>query len=141
MLNIKMLKAFSGDSFIISFNDGNGKNTNILIDGGVARTYRTLKREIEDIEKRDEVIDLLIITHTDSDHIGGILKFFQDESINHILVKKVLFNSANSLSKYFNTEPIKEKEITLSPSNCECSYREGNSLEGYLKKITFGMIR
>lgn len=30
-----MLKAFSGDSFIISFNNGDDKNTNILINGGV----------------------------------------------------------------------------------------------------------
>ncbi|WP_181016532.1 ComEC/Rec2 family competence protein [Paenibacillus polymyxa] len=134
MLNIRMLKAFSGDSFIISYNNGDGRNTNILIDGGIARTYRTLKKEIKDIEKRNEVIDLLILTHTDSDHIGGILKYFQDEDMNHHLIRKVLFNSASSLSKYFNTDIIKSRELTLSPLNSECSYREGKSLEDYLKK-------
>jgi hypothetical protein len=74
---IKPLKAFHGDSILVSFDD-NGTTRNILIDGGPGNTYskppKALKREIEKIEKRGENIDLLVITHID-----GIISMFEGQ--------------------------------------------------------------
>jgi metal-dependent hydrolase (beta-lactamase superfamily II) len=71
-MEVKILKAGSGDSILIQH-----KKTNILIDGGNDSKY--LISEIDNIYTNKEIIDLLIITHHDDDHIKGII-----DLLNHI---------------------------------------------------------
>ena len=42
-MEIKFLKADNGDSILISFQDSEKINRNILIDGGIRKTYKTNK--------------------------------------------------------------------------------------------------
>ncbi len=88
MLKIKVLPANCGDCIIISFDDGD-MIKNILIDGGVGSTYRRfLKKEIVNLQKENQFIDLLVITHSHEDHINGIIKFIEDD-VNNKCIKKV----------------------------------------------------
>ena len=92
MLKIKVLPAGCGDCILISF--GEEKDIkNILIDGGLGNVYpRILKKEIERIKLAEQHIDLLVITHSHTDHINGIIKFIEDDE-NNDCIKKVWFNS------------------------------------------------
>ena len=68
-MKVKFLKADNGDSILLSFKDDTGNKKNILIDGGMPKTYfgngkyGDLYDTIEDIKRKNEKIDLLILTH------------------------------------------------------------------------------
>lgn len=91
----KILKAGNGDSLVIRFEGNDSKYKNIIIDGGNKRNeYNAfLKKEILEIKEREEFIDLLIITHTDQDHVKGIQYFLNDTEIDNSLIKLIWFNS------------------------------------------------
>jgi beta-lactamase superfamily II metal-dependent hydrolase len=129
-MKIKFLPAFNGDCILISFKN-EGKNINILIDGGVPRAYqRHLKPELQNIIKKDENIDLLIVTHIDDDHIGGIKELYQDTAINKDFIKQVWFNSGNLLSDYFNTPTDPARAVSIIKDNqTSMSVGQGNTLE------------
>lgn len=55
------------------------KNTNILVDLGFPETYTDfIKSDLERIAINGGKIDLLVLTHFDSDHISGAIEFFED---------------------------------------------------------------
>ncbi|ODP27202.1 hypothetical protein PTI45_03327 [Paenibacillus nuruki] len=127
MFSIKSLPAHYGDCILIRYGEQDKKN-NILIDGGITRTYiATLKKEIQNIIDRGEFIDLLIVTHIHDDHLRGILKFFSDSSMDKSLIKKVWFNSNKILAKYIQDLGI--EEINL--------YDEASKKMSYSNSITF----
>lgn len=67
---IKMLKADIGDAFIIEVKEGEESFT-MVVDGGPRKSMRSVVPELEALEK----IDMMVLTHYDSDHIGGILEY------------------------------------------------------------------
>lgn len=86
----EMLKAFHGDSILIRTFDKNSKEFVILIDGGTAQTFKyTLKNRLKDISH----IDLLILTHIDSDHIAGLIKLFKSSIIDEIHIDEIWMNN------------------------------------------------
>jgi beta-lactamase superfamily II metal-dependent hydrolase len=127
-MKIKVLQAVNGDSILLSFADGEGRNRNILIDGGTKNAYETrlsprkvrdgdLKLAVAEIREAGEKIDLLILTHVDDDHIGGILKWFEKDSEAISLVERVWFNSGKLISEYFQAEENDENLLPLRVSN------------------------
>ncbi|MEO6546797.1 MAG: MBL fold metallo-hydrolase [Ferruginibacter sp.] len=134
-MKIKFLPAFNGDCILISF-EYEGKNRNILIDGGPPRTYlRHLKPELETLVQKDEIIDLLIVTHIDDDHIGGIKELYQDTGFGKDFIKEVWFNSGDLLSDYFNAkrDPVRTVEI-IKNNQTSMSVAQGITLESILKE-------
>jgi len=99
-LEIKFLSVGCGDGIIIRYLGENSQYCNIIIDGGVERgkVYEEkLKQEIKQIIERKELIDLWIITHTDNDHIGGLLRFIADREFtgqNHLENAQIWFNDS-----------------------------------------------
>ena len=87
--NFTVLKAFNGDCILIkTFNSDNDEFI-ILIDGGTAATFEySLKKELKDITK----IDLVVLTHIDSDHILGLVKFFKNSMIDRIEIPEIWIN-------------------------------------------------
>lgn len=133
-LKIKMLQAFNGDSFLISLQDNTTKN--IVVDGGISKTYiRDLSLEIESIMSKGQDIDLMFITHVDDDHIGGIISFFEDDEADKSIVKRVIYNSALTISKNLNTEYDFSREIDINKLyDRKVSYEQGKTLENELIK-------
>ncbi len=88
----KALQALHGDALQIRYFGDDKSYHNIFIDGGFISTFRrTIKKDVENIINSKEKIDLFIITHTDSDHISGVLQFVKE--FGHLgLVKKYWFN-------------------------------------------------
>lgn len=67
---IQMLKADIGDAFIIEVAEGERTFT-MVVDGGPRASLPTVKKAFESLEH----VDLMVLTHYDSDHIKGILEY------------------------------------------------------------------
>jgi beta-lactamase superfamily II metal-dependent hydrolase len=127
-MKIKFLKAFNGDSIHISFKDEEGARRNILIDGGVGETYITkkgkkgkpefgeLKKVVEEIKDSGQLIDLMIITHIDEDHIDGILKWFDEDKNAYKLISEVWFNSGSLIAEHLKSEENKDLQHFINPN-------------------------
>ena len=140
-MKINFLKANNGDAIHISYC---GKN--IIIDTGVGSTYSSkvggrakrygqLKDVIDEIISKEEKIDLLVITHWDDDHIGGVLRWF-NENIESAkaLIQQVWFNSGILINKYFDSQDASENNdmLNISNNNPNTSIRQGIAFEEYL---------
>ena len=75
-IKIKMFPAKSGDCILIHFLN---ENFRILIDGGYGNTYdKYLKPYLTKLGEAGGRLNLVIATHIDRDHIGGIKRFLKD---------------------------------------------------------------
>lgn len=75
-MKVVCYNAECGDAFRLEFIGKSGKVRHILLDAGYERTFRNvIVNELNLIEKKNENIDLCIITHIHDDHIGGIISF------------------------------------------------------------------
>tara|TARA_R110002051_G_scaffold181774_1_gene251344 strand:+ start:112222 stop:113274 length:1053 start_codon:yes stop_codon:yes gene_type:complete len=140
-MKIKLLKAFNGDSILITFNN-NQSQKNILIDGGVGDTYKSksnvkgdLFRVIEQIRKDKQFIDLLVLTHFDDDHIGGVLRWLNKDKEAFKLIKKVWFNSGKEIAKKFESNENKDLDIEIidGADDFHTSTKQGIKFEKYLR--------
>lgn len=114
--SFKILKAYNGDCIIIKSFNNEGKEINILIDGGTKSTFDfSLKKEIQALK----FIDLIILTHIDDDHIGGLIKFFNNSIIDIIKVKNIWVNFPN---------------IIEIPSGEKISFGQAKTLEDLIKE-------
>lgn len=140
---IKILKAAHGDCIVIrGIFDGNIPR-NILIDGGPSKAYKyrqfkgELLKELESIQSSNQVIDLLILSHVDDDHIGGLLKGFKSDGLLTQLTQKVWFNSGKLIFDHFDKEP--DESNLLAMGNVEpagdgyTSIGQGVTFESYIE--------
>ena len=79
MLSIKLFPAEYGDCILLSI--GKENQYNILIDGGLSKTYQKhIKSEIHHIKKMKQKIGLVVCTHMDNDHICGLIQLLKETS-------------------------------------------------------------
>lgn len=109
-LKINFVDVGQGDStFIIT-----PKNETILIDGGGSNTgsfdvgENTLLPYI--LDKGYNKIDLMIISHFDSDHVGGLLTILEEIKVEKVLIAKQEEQSEN-YKRFLNI--VKEKNIPV----------------------------
>jgi len=94
-ITIKVLQALHGDALRVRFSGSDHKYHNIFIDGGLVRTYKaTLRKEVQQILDAGERVDLFVITHTDQDHISGVLAFIREFG-ELDLINRYWFNHSN----------------------------------------------
>lgn len=104
MINIRVLKAGQGDCIILTYGNEN-KSNHIIIDGGMGKEcFRQLRDFFNDVNKNNEKIELLILTHFDNDHIDGFIKILEDKSIDSSVIKKIWFNYGAELSEYIKAQ-------------------------------------
>lgn len=106
MLKIKLLHASQGDCIIITY----GEITNphyVIIDSGIGKTCtRELKVFLENVRKAGQVVDFIILTHYDADHIQGFLSLMKYKITNSNTVKTVWMNYGNDLSNAVASDSI-----------------------------------
>lgn len=100
-VSVCILQAGYGDSIFISIKRGD-LTFNMLVDGGLASTYYnakerrsptgSLKTLISKMNDQGSHIDLIICTHVDDDHIGGIRKWFETDFPTADFVKAIWMN-------------------------------------------------
>jgi beta-lactamase superfamily II metal-dependent hydrolase len=109
-ISIKFFQVNCGDCIGVSIRNED-MDFNMIVDMGYAKTYhRTIKTFIDESSE----IDLLIITHSDSDHIGGIFSYINDTDA--IEIKEWWYNySINDLSinKEGNTQISVNQAVKL----------------------------
>jgi hypothetical protein len=97
MLTIHMLPAAHGDCLWIEYG-APGKVHRVLIDGGTAPTYETLRAKIKALPPAERHFELLVITHVDADHIEGIVKLLGAEGLDATF-GDVWFNGLHHLTE------------------------------------------
>ncbi|MFX1560536.1 MAG: ComEC/Rec2 family competence protein [Promethearchaeota archaeon] len=76
MLKLHLVQAEQGDCFILEFIKGTEKCC-ILIDGGPSDIFEThLRTKLEAIRNEGGLLDLVVLSHVDGDHITGLLDLF-----------------------------------------------------------------
>jgi beta-lactamase superfamily II metal-dependent hydrolase len=74
MIRLTMMPAEDGDCLLLEYGDDTFVRR-ILVDGGRAGTYPRIKPTLA---RLDGLIDLLVVTHVDQDHILGVLALLED---------------------------------------------------------------
>jgi glyoxylase-like metal-dependent hydrolase (beta-lactamase superfamily II) len=120
--NFSVLQAEHGDCILIQ-GEFDGQSRNILVDGGLSRTYihkkrpQILKKLLKKIKDAKQRIDLLVLSHVDEDHIAGLLAGFKRGELLEELTDKVWFNSGKLIFEHFNQTPD-ETNLVLNSQCC-----------------------
>lgn len=78
VMKIDILPAHNGDCILVEYSP----NRYILIDGGYVDTYwNHLLPKLNIIAEAGGVLDVVVVTHIDSDHISGIVKMFEEDEL------------------------------------------------------------
>lgn len=132
MINIKVLKAFNGDCIIVSY--GEEEKHNILIDGGQGRVcFQQLRTYVDSVKKAGNKIDLLILTHIDSDHIDGILRLLSQKTFDFSMIEEMWFNFGKGLKDMFGING-ENNQVSLYDNATEISWKQGVDLEEIVQK-------
>lgn len=73
---VEALPAGHGDCLWIEYGD-RGTRHRVLIDCGTQATSRVLLDRVEAVPESERFLELFVLSHVDSDHIGGALSFFK----------------------------------------------------------------
>ena len=78
-MKLVIFRSSKGDALLISHTNGNGKNNNILVDGGMTTSFKKSVAPYlnKEIKEKNEEIDLLCVSHIDDDHIVGVIKLME----------------------------------------------------------------
>ena len=87
-MTVNVLPALNGDCILVEYTTLHY----ILIDGGYVDTYKEhLLPKLRAIAKRSGVLDLLVVTHIDSDHISGVIKLLEEDELP-IQISSIWYN-------------------------------------------------
>ncbi|QEV49467.1 MBL fold metallo-hydrolase [Streptomyces vinaceus] len=78
-IRIEVLPARLGDCLLVECARGSGPPWRMLVDGGPPSTWPRLEKRLSRLEPDERHIDVAVVTHIDSDHIGGMLPFLRSE--------------------------------------------------------------
>jgi len=141
-ISVKFLEAHNGDSVLIFFQCNDGNTKNILANGGTRhisikkRIEEDLRKEVELIQKKNEKINLLILTHIDDD-IGGILELFKDRKLDKTIMKNLCFNSGRLITEHIGfSVNDQDRNISLEIYNTlETSSQKAIDFEFFFKNL------
>lgn len=103
-MKLTTFRSGKGDCLLLtSFDD-----TNILVDGGVSNAYRDFVRpELAELQKSNQALDLVYVSHIDADHIEGILLLIED----HIKWRRRDYQHASGNTSYKDPKVPRPPEI------------------------------
>ncbi|WP_282076214.1 ComEC/Rec2 family competence protein [Maribacter aquivivus] len=126
-----ILPAYNGDSILIKTFDENKEEFIILIDGGTPSTFDySLKKNLKGISK----INLLVLTHIDSDHIGGLIRFLKNSLIDKIEIDEFWINQPDS---GLNQTTNKKSLISVRQAENLKTLIKGKKPHSKIREITF----
>jgi beta-lactamase superfamily II metal-dependent hydrolase len=99
MFTIEMLPAGHGDALLVEYGDTQPPHR-ILIDGGTPGVYKAVARRLKELADAEGPLhfELLVITHIDDDHIGGVLALLEKDEID-VTFDDIWFNGYGHLRK------------------------------------------
>ncbi|WP_288683214.1 DNA internalization-related competence protein ComEC/Rec2 [uncultured Eubacterium sp.] len=110
---ITFINVGQGDGILIHGDNG----TKVMVDGGSTSEKQVAKNCIVPYLKAEGIgtIDYSIITHTDKDHISGILEILENNNSNRIRIKNLVMPDINMKDNTYNEliEKAKLKKINV----------------------------
>lgn len=110
---ITFINVGQGDGILIHGDNG----TKVMVDGGSTSEKQVAKNCIVPYLKAEDIgtIDYSIITHTDKDHISGILEILENNNSNRIRIKNLVMPDINMKDDTYNEliEKAKLKKINV----------------------------
>jgi len=97
IFRIEMLPALHGDCLFIEYGD-NSHPRRLLIDGGPIGAYDALEARITAMPAGDRRIELVVMTHVDTDHLEGLVRLFANKPLP-VHVQDVWFNGWKHLEE------------------------------------------
>lgn len=92
MLELTMLPARQGDALWIRWGDTHGRYQ-LLVDMGTEDSGEAVRKRLEALDESQREFELLVVTHVDGDHIGGVLSCLAEaDLIPGLAFKDVWFN-------------------------------------------------
>lgn len=115
-MRIINLPALNGDCILVEFQTSHY----ILIDGGYVDTYENyLLPTLKEIESQGGKLDVVVVTHIDSDHISGIIRLLEDMPIG---IGEIWYNAYRHIQSMAVT--TEDKETFVHRSICKESQSE-----------------
>lgn len=96
-VHLELLPADYGDALHLAYGEA-GEEHHLWIDGGLSQSYRQgWSKRIRDLGRKGLSLDLLVVTHIDTDHINGVRAFVEENRRGRrfpaiIPVEEVWFN-------------------------------------------------
>ena len=130
MSKIHFLPVRYGDSFIIECNKG-GNQGLVVVDGGPNGCGNILRAKLEELHRKP---DLMVLTHYDDDHIGGLIQYIKScANFNELPAKEVWANCAT----YVDTI----EEIKKEPAYVDQVDANGNPVRIYIDRSPAQAVR
>ena len=107
--NITMLPARHGDALWIEYGHQGAPTSRVLMDCGTTASYPHLKARILKLPLPGRRFDLFLMSHIDSDHIGGALPFLNEVDALGVRFDDLWFNGRNHLS--LQRESVHQGEV------------------------------
>ena len=135
---IEMLPANEGDCILVTIPY---EDVRILIDGGTSETYTSCLRErLLQIKEEGKGIDLLVVTHIDNDHIGGIIELLKENGSfaesKIIKIQNIWHNSYRHLQFHKGLETGEAEKQILQKIVAQGVYKEMRQFSEGKKEVS-----
>lgn len=135
-LTVNVLPASNGECIWIRY--GEEDYTNIIVDAGPASSSKGFRDIIDKIVEKGEVVDLLILTHIDDDHIKGFVKYIEKRECTEI--KEIWLNGEPKESVGYQTHSAKNIGSLVEVIKAKKMNITTPILQGKVKPINDGEI-
>ena len=112
--NITMLPAGHGDAIWIEYGRKGGATSRVLVDCGTSASFAHLEARILKVPPAQRHFDLFLMSHIDSDHIGGALPFLAQHEALGLRFDDIWFNGRKHLrpsNKDTQIESVHQGEV------------------------------
>jgi hypothetical protein len=93
-VTLDVLPARFGDCLLVECHRDGDRPWRALVDGGPSDCWPALRSRLLELPADDRVLDLVVVTHIDADHIAGAIRFFEqgDAAVPGLRIADVWFN-------------------------------------------------
>jgi beta-lactamase superfamily II metal-dependent hydrolase len=111
-IRIEALPARLGDCLLVECPREGRRPWRMLVDGGPPDTWPRLEQRLRQLEPGERQIDVAVVTHIDSDHIGGMIPLLESGHADH--VADFWFNGRTHLPDVGTTRSVDQGESVTS---------------------------
>lgn len=151
IVEIELLQVTYGDCVFIYITEGDSTFT-ILMDGGPKSAYRRkerlrmvpgcLQKKLDAMKDAGKHIDLLIITHVDEDHIGGLKEWFELDFPSNDFVREIWINDDIEIADVRDKRNTSAKAASLLKLLEEKGMKHRNRIVAGMKEdFCWGIIK